>query len=114
MSYSVNLDYTATGRVEVKIQVIANNHDQALKTAQNILNHQKTWYRKHKDEVKADQEFYKKILQYGPGYVERCEEEDEDTLKINGGGEEEEETNQSKFLYPPSKQRTGLRTRGVF
>jgi rare lipoprotein A (peptidoglycan hydrolase) len=68
MSIQVNLDYTGTGRVEVKIQVIANNHEEAFKTAQNILNQQKSWYRKHKEELKADQEHYKKILQFGPGY----------------------------------------------
>jgi deferrochelatase/peroxidase EfeB len=41
MSFVINLDYTGSGRVEVKIQVMANNHEEAFKTAQNILNQQK-------------------------------------------------------------------------
>jgi rare lipoprotein A (peptidoglycan hydrolase) len=78
MSYSVNLDYTGTGRVEVKIQVIADNHVKAFKTAQNILNQQKSWYRKHKEEARADQNHYKKLLQYGPDYSEPQQHEPEE------------------------------------
>jgi hypothetical protein len=100
MSFVINLDYTGTGRVEVKIQVMANNHEEAFKTAQNILNQQKSWYRKHKEELIADQEHYKKILQFGPGYVEPHEE------RVIMNGETE-----SKPLYP--HKRIALRT-GVF
>jgi hypothetical protein len=76
MSYSTNIDYTGTGRVEVKIQVIADNHEKAFKTAQNILNQQKSWYRKHKEEALRDQKHYKRLLQYGPNY-------DDDNSKLN-------------------------------
>lgn len=77
MSYAVNLEYTGTGRVEIKIQVIANNHEDAFKAAQNILNQQKTWYRKHKEEARADQKHFKKLLQFGPSYEEPKDKEQE-------------------------------------
>ena|SRR5215216_110324 len=67
-SYAINVDYTSLGRVEVKIQVMADSHEQALQTAQNILDQQKSWFKKHKEEARKEQEHYKKLLHFGPDY----------------------------------------------
>jgi hypothetical protein len=67
-SYAINFDYTSLGRVELKIQVMADSHEQALQTAQNLLDQQKTWYKKHKEEARKEQDHYKKLLHFGPDY----------------------------------------------
>jgi hypothetical protein len=39
--YGVNIDYTSLGRIHFKIELMADSHEQALKSAQDVLNIQK-------------------------------------------------------------------------
>lgn len=66
--YGVNVSYTNLGRVHIKIELMADSHEDALETAQNILNVQKTWFKKHKKDAEEEHKRYKKLLRFGPGH----------------------------------------------
>jgi hypothetical protein len=90
MSYAVNIAYTDLGRVEVKIQVMADDHQKALDTAQTVLNQQKNWYRKHKQEASEEQQHYKKLLRHGPDdYKEEEEPHEQKEIRKIGSLEDE-------------------------
>jgi hypothetical protein len=43
--YGVNIDYTSLGRIHFKIELMADSHEQALKSAQDVLNIQRSGLR---------------------------------------------------------------------
>lgn len=62
--YGVNIDYTSLGRIHFKIELMADSHEQALKSAQDVLNIQKKWFKKHKQEALDEHKRYKTLLRH--------------------------------------------------
>jgi hypothetical protein len=85
--YGVNIDYTSLGRIHFKIELMADSHEQALKSAQDVLNIQKKWFKKHKQETLDEHKRYKTLLRHGPDYdaiQQQQQQKEKQQIEVNG------------------------------
>lgn len=62
LSFSVDMDYTKFGKVQLKIIVLGNDHADAITTASNIIRNQWQYVKHHKEELDNDRVSYNKSL----------------------------------------------------
>jgi|SRR5687768_4924307 len=66
MNHILEADYSNLGRIKLRIEVVCDNHDEAIDLVQDQLSSFKKWYNKNKEKVDNDLEKYKKLLIMGP------------------------------------------------
>jgi|SRR5687767_11126945 len=66
MNHILEADYSNLGRIKLRIEVVCDNHDEAIDLVGDQLSSYKKWYNKNKEKVDNDLEKYRKLLVMGP------------------------------------------------
>ena len=85
--YGVSIDYTSLGRIHFKIELMTDSHEQALKSVQAVLNIQKKWFKKLKQEALDEHKRYKTLLHHGTDYdaiQQQQQQKEKQQIEVNG------------------------------